>query len=1393
MRLFKVPRTGFQTLSACLVILTFLLISTARADHSHHHHHDHHDRRSNQPHVPRNVTDADSPEAMLKNALAVLAHVNKQRVEHPNFNNYTSRKPDETKVSSTAATPLPYSADAAKHAQLRRRDDSTEPQQGNKPYYIPAELARAASIVAESTRQTPTGNHSDVAEMMRQKYGQNKRQTNTPPQSLLRSNGLYDFQSYTGPTDTMNSDEDIDSQSGLAKRAPSKYWMPHMNKNGYSPYAPDGYKVWRNVRDYGAKGDGVTDDTAAINRAISDGGRCGEDCGSSTRYPAVVWFPGGKYLVSSSIIQYYNTQFIGDPMNVPTILAASSFVGLGVITSDPYVGDNAQWYLNQNNFLRSIKNFKIDIRLTDPSAYVCAIHWQVAQGSSLENIEFYMLYNSDVPTNTQQGIYMENGSGGFLADLTFVGGNFGAYFGNQQFTTSQLVFVNCNTALQVHWDWAWTMQDYVIESCINGLTIVGGAGGSMGTGQGVGSLILADAIIANTPNGIITSLHAENSTSLLLHNVGFFNVETAVVDSVKNKVLLAGGDEVLKDSWGFGTVTNASGASSFVDGSDIPVMNRTEGMTGTQAYVKPNWFTRRRPQYEDLAAEDIVNVKLFGVKGDGTSDDTVMLNWVLSYAANLSSVVYFPYGIYIITDTLDVPVGSRIVGQAWPQIMATGSKFEDIDKPHVAVKIGDPGDVGIIEIQDLLFTASGPTAGAILVQWNVKQSSKGSAAMWDSHFRIGGAVGTNLQKEQCPKETGRVNLGCIAASLLLHLAPTSTPYLENIWVWVADHDLDVITQDQIDVYSARGILIESKKAWLYGTSSEHNVLYQYQLSEAENILMAMIQTESPYYQPVPLAPAPFTPGAFPNDPTFNNCKDDPMMCAVSWAVRIIDSSSIWVLGTGLYSFYSAYSQDCLDTNDCQQHGLEIEQSHSIWIHNLCTKAIIEMVSPFNGVPTYARDNVNGFLSSVLAWLGGAEQTAGERDFPGFSIYNTESLEKNDLPSLCVTALTALIKCNPYVRGMTRAEYHGSPGDDELTESVCDPSCGDSLQEWFDSVQRSCAGYTLSRGSPPVMFGGRMWAGYNETCSKDETTGEYCNTIIDNFTIVDSLEQMPKDEICSYCFVKRHQMMQQSPYSPYDEYYQSVLEAINTRCGLSGPTEIKEVPLNPLPTEEALCLSDVTYTTADGDTCTSIAKATSVSSAALYMGNQDIIQWCSSIKPGLELCLPLSCKETYELQPSDTCSSIEYAFELGQGDLRKYNPWVSYDCANIHIASEIYGTILCLSPQGGEHVNDHDGTGTAPSPSNGYADAIVAPPADASVAEETTMNCGRWHEAQDSESCVAICLQGSITHDLFVAVNPSLDPDDCAASLQVGKTYCTGPIEFWDALDDEEVDEDVFTG
>ncbi|KAI3217532.1 hypothetical protein DTO012A9_10271 [Penicillium roqueforti] len=205
-------------------------------------------------------------------------------------------------------------------------------------------------------------------------------------------------------------------------------------------------------------------------------------------------------------------------------------------------------------------------------------------------------------------------------------------------------------------------------------------------------------------------------------------------------------------------VSDVSGVRSFANGEDIPAILRPTQLLGTQAYIDSNLFTRRRPQYKTLAADQIVNVKNLGAKGDGTTDDTAILNYTLSYAANLSSIIYIPH---------------------------------DAEDPRVTVRVSASGNVGIVEIQDLLFTVSSPTAGAILVEWNVEQSVKGSAAMWDSHIRISGAIGSNLQNKQCPKNTGSINEDCIAASLLLHLTLSSTAYLENIWVWVADHNLDV--------------------------------------------------------------------------------------------------------------------------------------------------------------------------------------------------------------------------------------------------------------------------------------------------------------------------------------------------------------------------------------------------------------------------------------------------------------------------------------------------------------------------------------------------------------------------------------------------------------------------
>jgi glucan 1,3-beta-glucosidase len=118
------------------------------------------------------------------------------------------------------------------------------------------------------------------------------------------------------------------------------------------PFAGPGYTVFRDVRDpkYGAKGDGIKDDSDAIMRAVTEGSRCGMDCNATSVKGAIVYFPGGTYLVCKPIIQYYFTAFIGDPHNMPVIKACPGFSGIAVIDANVYYehrqvdGVGVNWY-----------------------------------------------------------------------------------------------------------------------------------------------------------------------------------------------------------------------------------------------------------------------------------------------------------------------------------------------------------------------------------------------------------------------------------------------------------------------------------------------------------------------------------------------------------------------------------------------------------------------------------------------------------------------------------------------------------------------------------------------------------------------------------------------------------------------------------------------------------------------------------------------------------------------------------------------------------------------------------------------------------------------------------------------------------------------------------------
>lgn len=230
---------------------------------------------------------------------------------------------------------------------------------------------------------------------------------------------------YIGPTGTATLALKTHSVTKVtATPTATSYWLEEIKHQGIAAFNPDPstYVVFRNVKDFGAvgeylqshellhlltpSGDGITDDTIAINNAISSGGRCGPGtCSSSTTTPAVVYFPAGTYLISSSIIDYYYTQIIGNPNSLPTLKATANFSGFGLIDGDLY-GADGLGFGDTNVFYRQVRNLIFDLTAIPSTSSATGIHWPTAQATSLQNCVFLM---SDAPGTQHEGIFIEDG------------------------------------------------------------------------------------------------------------------------------------------------------------------------------------------------------------------------------------------------------------------------------------------------------------------------------------------------------------------------------------------------------------------------------------------------------------------------------------------------------------------------------------------------------------------------------------------------------------------------------------------------------------------------------------------------------------------------------------------------------------------------------------------------------------------------------------------------------------------------------------------------------------------------------------------------------------------------------------------------------------------------
>ncbi len=131
------------------------------------------------------------------------------------------------------------------------------------------------------------------------------------------------------------------------------------------PALPD-MSLWKSVRDFGATGDGVTDDTESIRRAIE-----AED---------IIYFPQGIYKVTDTIKMRENTAFIGlHPASTQIIITddTESFEGFG--TPKALI----ESYEGGNNLINGIG---IDTAGKNPRA--CGLKWLSGAHSYVNDVKF---------------------------------------------------------------------------------------------------------------------------------------------------------------------------------------------------------------------------------------------------------------------------------------------------------------------------------------------------------------------------------------------------------------------------------------------------------------------------------------------------------------------------------------------------------------------------------------------------------------------------------------------------------------------------------------------------------------------------------------------------------------------------------------------------------------------------------------------------------------------------------------------------------------------------------------------------------------------------------------------------------------------------------------------
>ena len=154
---------------------------------------------------------------------------------------------------------------------------------------------------------------------------------------------------------------------------------------------------------------------------------------------------------------------------------------------------------------------------------------------------------------------------------------------------------------------------------------------------------------------------------------------------------------------------------------------------------------------------DKVNVKQFGAKGDGVTDDTQAIQKALDYlrvyprASKDCSELYFPNGTYLVTDTLTIENGR------WLKIYGKATITADMNKPILKIKSSM-----YIYVDDLMFIQQNSGSDAECINIDASYIMKFNEVYTNGGDKGVNILGNNITFDGCGFKASRINVYTVA-------------------------------------------------------------------------------------------------------------------------------------------------------------------------------------------------------------------------------------------------------------------------------------------------------------------------------------------------------------------------------------------------------------------------------------------------------------------------------------------------------------------------------------------------------------------------------------------------------------------------------------------------------